>query len=322
MLSTADRFRWHAEVEFRGVSEIYFEWASCIAQDDEILALIEGLPDHKQRAPLLFAAARFAGAPVGSYARLRPWLVESWDVVEAIARSRSQQTNEAGRCATLLPALAEIHGPLALLEVGAAGGACLFPDRYAYEYTTVHGASTGLGPSGGSHVLLRCEIDPTTAIPKRIPDVVWRAGIDLNPLSFANRDDVAWLETLVWPEPTERRERLEAVAKIIRADPPGIAKGDAIDLLPALAAEAPSDATLVVFNSAVLAYFTLPDRVRFADTVRALDATWLSNEGPGVLLWVTAQVDPSIEIGQQFILARDNRPIALTGGHGQTYHQL
>ena len=44
------------------------------------------------------------------------------------------QTNEAGRCAVLLPVLAALPQPLALLEVGASAGLCLYPDRYAYRY--------------------------------------------------------------------------------------------------------------------------------------------------------------------------------------------
>ena len=34
----------------------------------------------------------------------------------------------------LLPALASLPAPLALVEVGAAVGLCLLPDRYAYDY--------------------------------------------------------------------------------------------------------------------------------------------------------------------------------------------
>lgn len=322
MKSLAERYKWHADVEFGGASDVYFEWATGIAGDAAVLALIESLPDLKQRAPLLFAAARFAGAPVGSYRELRPWLLEHWEEVAAAAVSRSQQTNEAGRCATLVPALAAIAGPIALLEVGASAGACLFPDRYEYEYVTPDGMTTHLQPSDGpSAVRLRCHID-AASVPARLPEVVWRAGIDLNPLSFADRADVAWLETLVWPEHTDRRARLDAVASVIRPDPPRIEQGDALDLLPSLAADAPRDATLVVFHSAVLAYFTLSDRERFAQAVGNLDATWLSNEGPGALPWITSQVDPSIDVGQHFILARNNTPIALTGAHGQSFTAL
>lgn len=328
MTTSSERYRWHAEVEFRNASAMYYDWASSIADDAAILALVERLPDLKRRAPLMFAAARFAGAPLAPYTELRPWLFEHWGEVETVALARSQQTNEAGRCATLLPLLSAIEGPIALLEVGASAGACLYPDRYAYEYVTPEGEVVTVSPDlgkpddGANAVHLRCEIDPASAIPSRMPEVVWRAGVDLNPLSYASPDDVDWLQALVWPEHDERRARLAAVASIVREDPPRIVLGDAIELLPSVAAEAPEDATLVVFHSAVLAYFELPDRERFAETVEALDATWLSNEGAGVLPWVTEQLDPALDIGPQFVLAQDRVPVALTGGHGQSYRQL
>ena len=69
--------------------------------------------------------------------------------------SRATQTNEAGRCATLLPSLAAISAaedkPLALIEVGASAGLALFPDRYGYEYddgTTVTRLSPALRARG------------------------------------------------------------------------------------------------------------------------------------------------------------------------------
>ena len=49
---------------------------------------------------------------------------------------RRTQTNEAARCALMLPLLAALPQPLALLEVGASAGLCLLPDRYGYDYGT------------------------------------------------------------------------------------------------------------------------------------------------------------------------------------------
>ena len=323
MRSTIERYRWYRDVQFAGSSDRYVEWSAGIVDDPTVLALIEQLPVGKRQSNLVFAAARFAGAPLATYAELRPWLIAHWDEIAAIALTHATQTNEAARCATLLPLLSAIEGPIALLEVGASGGACLLPDRYSYEYVTVDGPVQHLHPDDGpSSVRLRCTIDPADAVPTRMPEVVWRAGIDLNPLSYANPDDVQWLQMLVWPEHTERRERLDAVASVVRTNPPRIVQGDALELLPAVAAEAPKDATLVVFHSAVLLYMPPADRERFAATVEALDATWISNEGENLLPWVDAQLDPSLEIGANFIISLDRRPVALVGGHGQSYRQL
>ena len=91
--------------------------------------------------------------------------------------------------------LARLPQPLALIEVGASAGLCLLPDHYGYDY--------------GSHritgtPMFRCAVNDATPIPKSAPQIVWRAGLDLNPLDISNREQIAWLETLVWPEQTER----------------------------------------------------------------------------------------------------------------------
>ena len=66
----------------------------------------------------------------------------------------------------------------------------------------------------------------------------------------------------------------EALA-VARRDPPRVVKGDLRHDLPALAAEAPRDATLVVFHTAVLAYVReAADRDAFAET---READWARN---------------------------------------------
>ncbi|MBV8998283.1 MAG: DUF2332 family protein [Solirubrobacterales bacterium] len=56
------------------------------------------------------------------------------DEIATVMASRRTQTNEPARCATLLPVLARLPQPLALVEVGAAAGLCLLPDYYAYDF--------------------------------------------------------------------------------------------------------------------------------------------------------------------------------------------
>ena len=91
-------------------------------------------------------------------------------------------------------------------------------------------------------------------MPIRLPDVVWRGGVDLNPIDVTDIDGLNWLEALVWPEHDERRDRLRAAARIVAQDPPLLVAGDLNAEVANLAAQAPDDATLVVFHSAVLAY--------------------------------------------------------------------
>jgi hypothetical protein len=148
--------------------------------------------------------------------------------------------------------------------------------------------------------------------------VSWRAGIDLNPLDVADGDQMRWLETLVWPEHDHRRARLRAAVDLARVDPPRMLRADLNDALPQLVAEAPAEATLVVFHSAVLTYLAPSERARFVAQVEVLPGHWVSNEGPRVLPKVAAAAGrPAAYPGEAFLLALDGEPKAWTGPHGQ-----
>jgi hypothetical protein len=200
--------------------------------------------------------------------------------------ARSTQTNEPARCAILLPLLARLPQPLALLEVGAAAGLCLLPDRYAYNYD---GRRIEPSSTGSAAPIFYCQTD--RAFPAGNVDVVWRAGLDLNPIDVRNEKQVAWLEALVWPDEEGRLDLLRAALAVAKCDPPRIVRGDLRKDLPAVVAEAPKAATLVIFHTSVLCYVPdLGEREAFAAAVRQLGATWISNEGVGVLPWVAEKV--------------------------------
>ncbi|WP_159801361.1 DUF2332 domain-containing protein [Arthrobacter zhaoguopingii] len=321
-MTIAEHYRRFAELEAHGVSGIYEDWALGVAGDPVVQALVGGLPPAKRQPNLVFAAARSHGAPLGSYRNVRPWLLANWQRVDPVIRTRSTQTNEAGRCAVLLPQLAAVEGPVALLEVGASAGLCLYPDRYGYTY---HGAdgTVRLNPPQAADVLLECELRGGATAPARLPEVVWRAGIDLNPLDVADPESLRWLDTLIWPEHEARRRRLHAAAAVVAADPPLLVAGDLNQELEKLARQAPPEATLVVFHSAVLAYLTPPERQQFVDRVGALDCIWLSNEGRQVLPEITARIPHRTKPQDgAFVLARNGVPVALTGPHGQYTRSL
>lgn len=313
--STADRYRTFARVEATGQSQSFESLALGVADSPELIELIDELPSAKRQVNLVFAAARAAGAPVDDFGAFREFLLENWREVRSIALMRSTQTNEAARCAVMLPVLASLPGPLALVEIGASAGLCLYPDRYSYRY-----GDAVLHPTDGpSTVTLSPSISGPVPVPDRMPEVVWRAGLDLNPLDLFDESNAAWLETLVWPEHDERRARLRAAIQIAKADPPQIRRGDAIEDVAALVAEAPAGATVVVYHSAVLAYLQAADRERFVSVVTGLPVHWISYEGQKVVPGVEppSSVDPSL-----FLLALDGQPLALAGAHGQSLDWL
>ena len=305
--SVAENYRAFA-AEARGRSPQYEELARSVADDPLVLGFLGALPAARRQPNLLFAVARhLLGAPADITA-LRKLVRDRGDEFASAIRTRRTQTNEPARCATLLPALALLPQPVALLEVGASAGLTLLPDRYSYDYNGTR--LTGTDPAAP---VLACDARGQVPLPAGVPEVSWRAGLDLNPLDVTSDADVRWLECLLWPGETGREERLAAAVETARRDPPPVYRGDLLTDVPRLACQAPPGATLVIFHSAVLAYLSMPQRARFAATVAALDAVWLSNEAPGILPGSAA----SARGASDFVLVRDgSTPLARTDGHG------
>ncbi|HEX5542930.1 MAG TPA: DUF2332 family protein [Micromonospora sp.] len=135
-------------------------------------------------------------------------------------------------------------------------------------------------------------------------------------------DELRWLDALIWPEQQHRWARLHAAASIARADPPHLVRGDLLADLPALAAQAPAEAALVVFHSAVLAYVPPETRAAFAELVHTLPGHWISNGGLRVLPDLAATVCAPAGSPSTFLLALDGQPLAFTAPHGQRLQWL
>ena len=306
------RYTRFAEEEAHGRSPLYEAIARGVGADDEIVGFLLSLPKHKQQPNLLLAAVRHLSGTPRDWPHFRELLLSDRDGVRAVMQSRSTQTNEPARCATLLPVLARLPQPLALIEVGASAGLCLLPDHYGYDY----GRATLL--AGARSPCFRCAVNDAVPIPAVLPRIVWRAGLDLNPLDIDDSSQVAWLETLVWPEQTERLGNLRAALRIAAAAKPRVVQADlAGDTLAQLAHEAPRHATLVIFHSAVLAY--VPDqaeRQAFADRAMRL-GTWISNEMPGVFPDIARRAGACGAAGR-FLLSVNGTPVAWTDPHGRS----
>lgn len=283
----------------------YERLSKAVGRDERVLALMRALPRERRQSNLLFAVVKFHGGPLEDATAFCDFVADHWAAIEHDMRTRLPQTNEIGRCAVLLPLLASLPQPLALLEVGASAGLCLYPDRYGYQY--------GDRLLGSGEPLLECEMAGGEP-PARLPEVAWRAGLDLHPLDVADPVDLVWLEANIWPENARRTDRLRAAAAVAAADPPLMVEGDLVDDLPGLAARAPKDATLVVFHSTVMYLVPEPKRNAFAEAVRSLRCHWIANEAPGVLEY--AAPPPPVESGYN-ILALDGVPLARTRWHGQ-----
>jgi hypothetical protein len=305
--AVAREYQAFARREARGRSAEYEALGESVAGDVAVAGFIASLPAAKRQPQLVFAAARYLlGVPPG-IGQLSDLIGRSPAELTQVIMARGTQTNEPARCAVLLPALAQLPQPLALIEVGSSAGLTLLFDRYSYDYGGHHLAGSDPGAP-----TLRCRPSGPVPLPERIPSIAWRAGLDLNPLDVTRDDDVRWLSCLVWPGEGDRARRLRAAIATARRDPPVVHRGDLLTGLPELAAAAPKDTTVVLYHSSVL-YQVAPDRrEQFAATVRDLGVSWVSSEAPGI---VPGTAMPATD-DQMCVLARDGRPVARADSHG------
>jgi hypothetical protein len=306
-------YRAFARREARGRSAAYDALADSVAGNAAVVDFVASLPPGKRQPQLLFAAARYLLGSPPDIGQLHDLASRSSADLAQVILARRTQTNEPARCAVLLPALAQLPQPLALLDAGASAGLTLLIDKYSYDYAGHH-----LAGSDPDAPTLRCQPRGPVPLPSGVPQIAWRAGLDLSPLDVTSDDDVRWLSCLVWPGEGDREQRLAAAIDTARRAPPPVHRGDLLTGLPALAAQAPPDATLVIYHCSVLYQLAPNQRAQFAGTVRGLGATWLSSEGPGMVPGTSRATSD----GMLCVLARDGQALAIADSHGTWLHWL
>jgi hypothetical protein len=316
----ATRYTRFAENEARGRSPLYEELALGVAGSPSVLAFLSALPLEKQQPNLLFAAVRHVCGTPRNWEEFCLSLTSRSNEIRNVILKRRTQTNEPARCATLLPLLALLPQPLALLEVGAAAGLCLFPDYYSYCYNGVEveaGSNAGATPPRFS-----CATNSQTPIPIANVEIAWRMGLDLEPVSLQDDEQVVWLETLVWPGEENRLALLRQAIQVARIEPPAVLRGDLRIDIHRLAIQAPKNATLVIFHSAVLAYISSEqDRLEFTKAVAETGAVWIANESPRVIPGITEQMCKQV-FPSEFLITQDGKPIACSDPHGRSLRWL
>ena len=313
MTETSDWYA-RAAIELAETSELQTEWARGVATDPELLALVDGLPREHRQPSLLFSAAAWCGAPSEAYPIWRAWVLAHGESVAAAAATRRTQTNEVGRCIPLLLGLDRVTAtalaPIALLELGAAAGLCLGVDRFSYSFDG--GALLGDGAP-----LLTATTTGQGRTPTTMPNIVWRAGIDLAPLDVRDAMHVRWLDALLPPDRPARHQRLHAAISTLAADPPRLVAGDALATLAGVAADIPPGLTLVVACLGTAVYLPPADRAALPSAVAALGGHLLAFESaasvPGIPDRLTTMTAPK---PSPFVLSLDGEPLAYASAHG------
>lgn len=132
------------------------------------------------------------------------------------ALDRDPQTNEVGRAASLAVGLAAIGSitrrPIRLFEIGSSGGLNLRLDHYWYD------ADGGWGNPDAPVRFAADEFLGRTEFAAAVP-IVERRGCDLHPLDATTDAGVLTLLGYVWPDQTERLDRLRRALAVARDVP-------------------------------------------------------------------------------------------------------
>lgn len=300
---------------------LYAALSRGIAADPALAALLRHAPATQQLPVLLFAVVHhlLLAAPDDELAQWYPSIVDdprsptddalsaaferfvathSAAIAELLA-ARATQTNEVGRCGPLLIALAMLDdemGPLGHLDIGTSAGLTLLTDHYAYRYRSGDGhASAGVG--GPSPVVIDVETTGPAPVPRRLPRVAARLGVDRAPIDVTDPDDARWLEACVWPDQQDRFHRLVAAIELTRTVRPDVIAGDAVDSLAPGIESVGATAHPVVTNSWVLNYLTPRARVAYLAELDRIGATrdisWVYAEAPALIPELPTGPDPT-----------------------------
>jgi len=175
------------------------------------------------------------------------------------------QTNEVQRSWALVPAFLSVADgrPLELLELGPSAGLNLLWDRYRHRY------KTGTWGSGALELTGDDRTPPPAGLLERHVEVVRRRGVDLNPVDVTTEHGARLLQAFVWPDQTERLERLRQAIDVVRSDPPQLMQGDYVDALPSLLRNRREGAQLIVFQTASTMYLDRRQTERLRDALHA-----------------------------------------------------
>lgn len=285
---------------------------TAIARDDVLRSVAAELPADRLPALLLSAAisrlvADRAPQPLARYFP-RPGGRQPaddggfTDALAAVARSERAelvrlcaghryQMNEVARSLDVLPVLATIAAehrrPLALVDLGTGAGLALHLDRYRYTYGMPDGRTRSCGDPGAA-VRLECTVrGAAPPVPDRMPPILARTGLDVEPLDLADPDTIGWLAACVPPE-AGAVTRFDAAASIARSDRVRTVRGDLLDLLRDTVTGAAQEAIVCLIDTYVHVFLTPQRLARFdallADIGRTRDIEWIS-------------VDPLVPLG-------------------------
>ena len=225
-------------------------------------------PNAADAGPLRAAGALHALVLSGkdeALARQYPAQRPDWDMTETLPAvyaaleshrdwvaaflKNTPQTNETRRSIALLPGFAALEGPLHLLEIGASAGLNQHWDAFGY-----HGGHWTRDGAPGAPVISSAWEGAAPALPAMF-QIESRKACDQSPLDIEDPDARLALQAYIWPDQTDRLERVRAATELARRRGVSVDKADAADWLETQLAGLLPVGTTVIYHSIAWQYF-------------------------------------------------------------------
>lgn len=339
----ATKFRTFSELHC-AETPLYRAITAAIATDARVLEMVARSPEG-QRVPNLILAAVHdrllagadhpladmypsvsgrAGDPERAAALFLAFCAAHEAELAPILAARATQTNEVGRAAFILPALAELAREgverVALIDLGTSAGLNLCVDRYGVRY------STGLvAGDAKSTVQVSAELlgPHAPSLERGVPEIALRRGMDRAPLDLGRAEDQRWLLACVWPDQLERFARLRAAIEIAKRERPVVVTGSLPGDVEPLVADVDPSLHVVFLTTWVLAYLSDAERAATDEAIARVgarrDATWILAEVPQNLPFAVQGFDAHSTVLARAAWrsgARTNAALARVHGHG------
>ncbi|PZF55416.1 hypothetical protein DEJ23_12090 [Curtobacterium sp. MCSS17_008] len=323
-MTTRARYAAYAD-RIAPVSPTYAAWARSV--DDDLVALLDAVPEQQRQPELVFAVARRLGADPSDPGALRVLGREARPAFVAALTSATVQANDPRRLGPVVPLLAALAAaderPLGLVDAGAAAGLCSIPDRVTLDHVpagspgdgrapsrTMHPGARGRDVRGGARsdrvrvhtavaepaVHLTVEVSGTVPVPTAVPIRIGaRVALDPEPIDLAEPHAFDRLVEAVPPEATDRVALMREAARATLAVPPVRIRGRLPDDLDRALDALPDDVRPVVLTTGTLVYVPGADRQRVVDRMRERGVHWVALERTGILRGVAATLPDDVD---------------------------
>jgi hypothetical protein len=330
-MDTRQRYRTYAD-RIASVSPTYAAWARSL--DDDLVALLDGVPATQRQPELLFAVARRLGADPMDVASLRTLGREARPALVAALTTATVQANDPRRLAPVVPVLAALAAaadrPLGLLDVGAAAGLCSIPDRVTLDHRQLDPPDGRAGASEslvrmhtavpGPAVHLVTDVTGTPPVPAaRSISIGARVALDPNPIDPAAPGAFERLAEAVPPEATDRTALMAEALRATLVEPPVRIRGRVPEDLDRALDALPDDCEPVVMTTGTLVYVPGAGRQRLVDRLQERGVRWVALERTGILAGVAATLPADVDAADPdafATLSLDGRALAVSDAFG------